>query len=237
MTERYEHPAFAVIDVARYSAGGRGFRLFGSELRHHSGITFTISRATLDRRLNHDYIHSSTRLIEFHMSEAQWATLVSSLNAGVNLPVTLKYAPKEPYSLEHMPEVAGDPLQAKFSREFQQEVERRVSDSKRVIQDLKDMVNDRGAVSKTRMRELVKELDSNIGGLPNTAKFVQDQFNEAMNDTLAAGKAEIEGFTRNLLTKHGIEALKVGALPNIDDGKTITPEEKLLSALFPRTKP
>ena len=69
------------------------------------------------------------------------------------------------------------------------------------------MANSSGSISKTEFKELVRTLSGAIGGLPNTMKFIQDQFARAMEKSVEAGKAEIECFVRNTLVRASMEHL------------------------------
>lgn len=78
------HPAFGMVGASRVSSTP-GAILFDSDIRHGHYVVLRISRATRRRDLKHDWIHGGSReLIEVAMSEAQWASFVSSMNtAGV----------------------------------------------------------------------------------------------------------------------------------------------------------
>lgn len=82
---REYHPAYAMIGAARVTTmtAGGGARLFGSDFRHQAYVTVTIRTASLSRTAQAEYIHGETELIEVALSEAQWATFVSSMNVGL----------------------------------------------------------------------------------------------------------------------------------------------------------
>ncbi|KKL96942.1 hypothetical protein LCGC14_1839510, partial [marine sediment metagenome] len=75
------HPAYAQIGAMRVS-GSHGAYLYGSDFRHQHYIMIQIHDSVLHRSLSGDRAHSGKRLIEVALSEAQWATFVSSLNQG-----------------------------------------------------------------------------------------------------------------------------------------------------------
>jgi hypothetical protein len=103
------HPAFGRIHASRVSHGGGkhgGAVLFDSDLIHRHTVRVTIESATRKRDLSHDYIHGGKELIEVEMSEAQWASFVSSMNtSGVSC--TLLHTPEGPVpGLEYHPRMA-----------------------------------------------------------------------------------------------------------------------------------
>lgn len=77
------HPAFGQIQVNRVTSSGAGKTLFDSETQHNNYIVIKISPATRRRSLNHDRVFSAGGpFVEVSMSEAQWASMVSSLNTS-----------------------------------------------------------------------------------------------------------------------------------------------------------
>jgi hypothetical protein len=89
------HPAFAMIRANRISvSGGRdgGAVLFDSDVVHNNTVRITLETATRKRDGNHDYIHGGKQLMEVEMSEAQWASFVSSMNTS-GVPATLRWLP------------------------------------------------------------------------------------------------------------------------------------------------
>jgi hypothetical protein len=87
-----EHPAFGMIRASRTTVGGgpgAGAVLFDSDIKHGHTVRIVIERATRKRDLNHDWIHGGQELVEIEMSEAQWASFVSSMNTS-GVPCTLR---------------------------------------------------------------------------------------------------------------------------------------------------
>ncbi len=74
------HPAFGMVSVNRVTSSPPT-SLFDSEIKHSHYVVLSVNRASRKRSLNQDWIHPDSRdLIEIAMSEAQWASLVSSFN-------------------------------------------------------------------------------------------------------------------------------------------------------------
>jgi hypothetical protein len=84
------HPAFGHITANRVSYGPQGAVLFQSDIKHGQTVRVTISGATRRRDNNHDYVHDNGKaLVEVEMSEAQWASFVSSMNTS-GVPCTIR---------------------------------------------------------------------------------------------------------------------------------------------------
>src|SRR4029079_12547459 len=90
--DRFEetHPAYILVGASRVSSTP-GAVLFGSDFRHQHYITITIAKATYNRGLSNDWYFGNKQLIQIALSEAQWATFVSSLNVGQGVPATLEW--------------------------------------------------------------------------------------------------------------------------------------------------
>ena len=108
------HPAYSVLQLSRVSENAQ---LFDSEFQHQHFITMRIAPAEVTRRLSNNWIYSnSNSYIEVEMSEAQFATAISSLNNGSGTPCTLKRLLKE-----SIPGIERDPKHTdnKFQEEMQ----------------------------------------------------------------------------------------------------------------------
>lgn len=111
------HPAFGFIHASRVSSNP-GAVLFDSDIKHVHFVTLTIQRATRKRELNRDWLFGRQELIEVAMSEAQWASFVSSMNTS-GVPCTIRatsddhmvdgvpYAPRLQQSMDDVREAAN----------------------------------------------------------------------------------------------------------------------------------
>jgi hypothetical protein len=84
------HPSWAMIGASRVSHSAGGSALFDSDIRHQHTVTVSISTASRRRDLNRDWLHAEREFVEVEMSEAQWASFVSSMNAGSGVPCTIR---------------------------------------------------------------------------------------------------------------------------------------------------
>jgi hypothetical protein len=113
-----EHPAFGRIRAGR-SSNTPGSVLFDSDLKHQHSIVIQVSTATRKRDLNRDWVHTDKQILEVEMSEAQWASLVSSVGStgtsctiryreGGDLVDGLPYAPRMAQSMREVDEAAEE---------------------------------------------------------------------------------------------------------------------------------
>lgn len=112
------HPAFGMIGAYRTQVGPPGAAVFDSDIRHQHTVVVKIQRAERTRELARDWIHGRDELIEIEMSEAQWASFVSSMNTS-GVPCTLRrigneqvervdYAPRLEHSIDETRRAADE---------------------------------------------------------------------------------------------------------------------------------
>jgi hypothetical protein len=123
----YEHhPAWGLIGAHR-SSGGSAV-LFDSDIKHRNTVTVRLYDAKRQRNLNRDWIGTDGRapFVEVEMSEAQWASFVSSMNTSDGVPCTIRkreddwdvpgveYAPRLQESMEETRTAADEAFKAVF---------------------------------------------------------------------------------------------------------------------------
>lgn len=101
------HPAWGLIGASRVSSGSPGATLFDSDIQHQHFIVVRLRRASRNRDLGHDRKHGEEQLIEIEMSEAQWASFVSTMNVGDGVPCTItRVGSKAMPGVEYEPRLA-----------------------------------------------------------------------------------------------------------------------------------
>lgn len=218
--ERHSHPAFGMISVAKGVPSHGGAVLFGSDLKHRSVITVTLSTAVLDRRLSRDWHQSDNDLVRFHMSEAQWATFVSS-TGGAGVPITYGLRPVDGAQLQHVPRIEKvESVADTFDREVREKCEAYMATATELVDRLKECASS-GKVNKGTLNELARLASTLSVGLPNTMEFVQKQMREVMERNVNAGKIELEAHVNDLAMRRGFEALREEApkLSGLDNSK------------------
>lgn len=207
------HPAYAL--VAASHASGRA-RLFGTEWEHQHFVTVRVSGARLHRGLSSDRPHPTEEYIEVAMSEAQWATFISTPNSGVGVPCTLLRRNGEMVSRLPKPK----PKTEQFAGEMQQ----RLGAALKAASDLRARL----ATGKSGKAAL-DLLDAIERELLNNTKFVAEQFGEYMEATVERAKVEVSTYVTRAAQQAGLQALRDGGsldtLPTREAIATITTEE------------
>ncbi len=174
------HPAFAQISVHRVQGQAT---LYASDFSHQHYMTVLICRSELHRGLSNDHHFSGEELIEVALSESQWATFVSSAGVGGGTPCTL----------ERFDRVSVPGIERTTDRraQFKGELRERLGKAQRELAALKAEVQT-GTRAKGRLMDHIHQIEMNLDG---NVGFVADQFDEHIERTVEAAKAEILAFT------------------------------------------
>lgn len=202
------HPSYAQINANRVTGGAI---LYGSDFEHQNFITISISRSKLMRSLSSDHHHSEDELIEVMLSEAQWATFVSSMNQGGGTCCTINHLGRK-----SMP---GLPVPKSRRAQFESEFKEKIGGIVAAAKELEELIEEGGR--KTVMRDLVQRVTI---GLESNLKFLVTQFGEFMEDTTEKAKIEITAWATNLINRTGIKALgniepPIKMIEEVKDGK------------------
>lgn len=201
--ERMEHPAFGQIRANRWSSSES--HLYGSDFVHRDGITITVCESTVDRNLSNDWHHEGRRLIEVDLSEAQWATFVSSLNSGSGVPCTLR-ARETDYMIPGLP-----PPRDRVAQ-FAGEMDGAIGHTLEKIATMIDRVEKMGLPQK-KTKEIVEALGSAKRMVEDVTPFIAGQFGEFMEETVERAKVEVNAYATNLIQRAGLGAIADGKAP------------------------
>ncbi len=187
---RETHPAYGLVQVSRVSGQAT---LFDSEFKHQHYICLRVKSAEVLRGLSNNWIHEKGGLphVEIEMSEAQWATAISSLNSGTGSPCTLKYIGNN-----QVPKIERD-IKA-TDKKFKDEMRQCMAEGISAMKELESMIGE-GKMSKTLRGELMEKLNSAqraCGG--SSADFVADQYAEYMEGVKEKGKAELHAHAQQI---------------------------------------
>jgi hypothetical protein len=192
---RTTHPAFAQISASRVS--GRAY-LYGSDFDHQHYITLRIKRSQLHRNLSRDWHFDGEELIEVAMTEAQWATFLSSMNMGSGAPCTLERFNGQSVPSLPKPKPRADQFRAEMQKSMEK-TDQRITDT---ITRIKEM-----GLPKGKTETLVSALEGLKQQINSNLPFVASQFEEHMEDTVEAAKIEVQGYVQGLTQQAGLEAL------------------------------
>jgi hypothetical protein len=171
--------------------------LFNSDFRHQHYITIRIKRASLRRDLSNDWIFGGQELIEVALSEAQWATFISTLNHGDGVPCTLNWLPDGL--------VPGIEPDLDRRAQFRGEVSEHIVDALASIDEV---------LASPGLRKKDKEaLERAKRQMQGNLNFIVEQFDEHAEKTLEKAKIEVEAYLTGAVQRAGLKAL--GAEPPV----------------------
>ncbi|QBX06535.1 hypothetical protein H1O16_gp122 [Burkholderia phage BcepSaruman] len=191
---RYEHPAFAQIAITRRS--GTQY-LYGSDFEHQHSISLTINMSKQYRRYAEDqHTQSHTgQLIEIVMSEAQFASLMSSMGLGNGVPCTLTR-----YNGQSIPQI---PHIAEVAPKFRADTRKYAQNALDALDVLAEKLEEAKLSSKQR-DELLGHVESARMNVKSNLNFVLRQFGEYIENTLSKAKTEITSYAQAALTRLGL---------------------------------
>jgi hypothetical protein len=208
--EILRHPSFGLVGLSRYHGGNDV--MFGSSIKHNSGIGLTISTASHRRDLSRDWYYAEKVLIEVKMSASQFAEMITTPNVGSGVPCTIAW--KDGEYVEKPPFIS----QAETIRdEFQETVSEITKAETLYMKEAMDILDNKPSISKGD-RETIKDAISQlIQHFQSNLPFVQTQFHEQMDKTITEAKAEIEAFVETKIRSTGLEAMR-SAMPQLGEG-------------------
>lgn len=186
------HPAYAMIGASRVSSNP-GEALFGSDFLHQHYVVIRVRPAELRRGLSEDYIGGS-RLpyVEVAMSEAQWATFVSSMNVGDGVGASLQWE----HTQGEVPAI--DPITDR-REQLRHDVDRHLAGA---IADIRERVQSSSMGAKQKF-DLLARIDNLIPNLGFTAQ----QFDEHAERTIERAKIEVNAYVTAAIHRAGVAAL------------------------------
>lgn len=192
------HPSYGMIGVSRISGGN--LVLNGSDFIHNRSIAIRIKYGELLRDSASEHHYAGSEIVEVYMSEAQWATFVSSMNIGEGVPCTLTRVMGK--SIPMIPKPRNRAIQ------FTDAVKERLEKSREALEALSKSIDDTKISIKLKkeLQDLVREARVNIGSNLN---FVATQFGEHIEKNVESAKMEVSAFIHNAITHAGLEALGV----------------------------
>lgn len=195
------HPAYGQIVASRVTGSTS---LYGSDFLHNAYMTITIRRSELNRGLSRDWYFAGEELIEVALSEAQWATFLSSPNVGSGVPCTI----------DHINRVVipGLPDPIDRSKQFAGELDGTLKECTDAIEAMLEKMTEMG-LPKGKTAELKGMLAKVHQELTCNLPFVGKQFGEHVEDTVEKAKQEVHGYMLGVIQRTGIAALQGMPLP------------------------
>jgi hypothetical protein len=198
--EKDEHPSYGQISFARMQCGGEGFTLFGSKVKHHTGIALKIKKCTRSRNAYGEHYFGHSQIVEVILSPAQFTGLISSFNTE-GVPCTLSWLQGEG-SIETPPD-------HDIIEEMHVDITKEHAKIKKIADDLEKSLGEllRGAVKKEE-KETIRGAVIQINNYLNSnLSFLEKQQKKRLEKATAEAVAEAESAITGIIKSAGMEAI------------------------------
>lgn len=197
-----KHPSFATCRVSRVS--GRA-NLFDSNIEHDGYITMTFSEAEKheDQYSGHVYGHGRT-ILEVAMTENQFVALVTRMNVGSGVPVTIQHRQTGP--MEVTPAIGDFENSAerlrRMATEIDEGVRRQMAER---IATLKGLLE---GMPKKKAAEIESLIDLIVNQSMSNMDFGRNQITEHAEKKITEAMVEIDAHVTGLCTQLGVDSLR-----------------------------
>lgn len=213
--DEIKHESSAMLGFTRVTSN-YGVAMFGSDLKHNSFIRMDLHHASLRRGLNHNWYHADGLIASVEMSNNQFAELITSMNVGDGIPVTLKRTEMEGNLAN--PEFVN--VVEQHEQEFNEKVKEVSKDSAELLEKMKTVFGKGGTIKKADKEELLESLRMVVQNMDANMPYVKDCFAETMDKVVTDAKGTIEAYYTHRIIETGIKAL--------DDANNDFPAPQLL---------
>ena len=197
-----EHESFGMMSFSRIQCG-KAQTLFGSDLQHDTIIAMRLHHAIKGRSLSRDWYHAKGLITEVYMSQNQFSELITSMNMGDGIPVTLRMTEKDG-RLEEPDFVSVTEV---HRNEFKTKARGVAEDADALLESMKEVLEGSGTVEKADRNALLSKAAMLLQEIKSNMPFMEEQFAEAMDKTVTDAKGTIEAFVQRKVTEAGMEAL------------------------------
>ena len=208
---REQHESYGMVGINRCSSSGT--HLFGSIATHHSFITLSIKRASVERHLAQDWYHAESKdLIEIEMSHSQFAEMITSPGIGDGVPCTIRAFDGK--LVEECPAPAE--MNSKYAEDLKKTTKETVSTLTQLTQQLgQSLLPGEKPLNKTELKALLSQIQSALASITDSIPFIEKQFNEEMEEQRDKMIGELEAVANHLIHSTGLAALEAAnkALP------------------------
>jgi hypothetical protein len=197
-----KHPSYGMLAFHRVTGGDPN--LFGSSVKHNQKIMLTLKEGEITRELNNDWYTGGKTLFEVEMSYTQFAELISAMNVGNGIPVTIRYTADKG-------QIEGIDIKNKrtqFLDEFKAKNNDSAENIKNIINTLTAIFNEKKPIKAADRKEILSALNRLYNDVTSHNDFILNQFNESMEHITTEAKGEVEAFVQNKMNSIALAALK-----------------------------
>lgn len=174
--------------------------MFGTEIKTSNPVKITISNATEERDLNHNWYFTKDRIVELEMTPIQWAEFLTSGNTE-GVPCTLKWIRGQGY----LSEPKCEDIKKVYNNEVEQHFDEIKEDFSALSSKVKALSMKLGKANTKELEDLIYKLNMNMN---SNMDYIKSCFKEDMSNMVTKAKAEFNAYVEDRIQAIGIESLK-----------------------------
>lgn len=185
------HESYGTIQFFKGQCSTR--TLFGSSIKHNDIILCRISNAELQRYLNKDWIHPISTVLEFEMSQTQFAEMLTNMNSS-GAPITFKLKP-----VGELKKCENPPFESVFmkhSNEFNEHLQTTNKKTENLIKELTKTLNE-SKIKKSDKETLISLAENILTEINANSNYQLSAFHEQVDKTMTECKNEIDALIKN----------------------------------------
>lgn len=185
------HESYGTIQFFKGQCSAR--TLFGSSIKHNDIILCRISNAELQRYLNKDWIHPISTVLEFEMSQTQFAEMLTNMNSS-GAPITFKLKP-----VGELKKCENPPFESVFmkhSNEFNEHLQTTNKKTENLIKELTKTLNE-SKIKKSDKETLISLAENILTEINANSNYQLSAFHEQVDKTMTECKNEIDALIKN----------------------------------------
>ena len=212
--KEFKHESYGLIGFSRCT--GNSGKMFGSSLpNQYTFIRLRIGPGLRRHHLSRDWFHGDHDMnggrdyIEVDLSPAQYAELLTTMNAGVGVPCSIRYLNGR--TVDPCPD---ELLEAEQVREGFEETTNGLAKRMKIFTiKMKEIFEKKTPVTQKDKEELKGLYAMVIQQVESNMPFVIDQFHTAAGKIITQAKAEVDAFMTHAIHNAGIKAISSGKEP------------------------
>lgn len=208
--KKEKHPSFGMLSFSRISSSG-GQVLHGSDLTHGTFIKMELRHGAKERGLSRDWYFAESLISEVWLSQNQFAELITSMNMGDGIPVTLVRTEKD----GEIEQPSFESVQELHKNEFKEQTEEVAKDAEDLLSLVNDLLSGSGTVKKADRNAIINKAEKVVREIKANMPFMEKSFRQAMDKTVVDAKGTIEAFYQHRVVDAGLEALSNAPAPKL----------------------
>ncbi len=198
------HESFGMMSFSRIQT--RGAVLHGSDLKHNTIILMRIYHSVKRRKYGCDWHQAKGLVVEAEMSQNQFSELITSMNIGDGIPVTLKHTERD--GMMENPEFASVIEQNRG--EFKEKTEEVVQNAETLLTNMKILLRKSGTLKKADRNDLISDMEKIVREIGSDMPFMEECFEKSMDSAVTDAKGTIEAFYQQRVVEAGLDVLDKG---------------------------